>query len=318
MPRFLFRALFLFVLFSPGPAAAAPPGLDPLVDPSTRAALARLPYDTAVVGSLDLRQALRSPSGKRLFAALQREPEFRKAAAELDRIGFSVQRHVERLWIAMPAATLDGAEEFAFVIRLSVDRDRFLGWLRGRGGRELVERKLGGSVYYTAGDLAWAFLGADHLLIAHASYVDEVLRAAGDGKHSASANRPLLIAASAASGSGDPLWLAVLVPDAVRARLRDQALTAQLADVRWLAGHAQFGAATEWRAQLRTTRADSARTLVGVLQQMIEAAAADLASAGLADAMRKTRLTAEGNAVRIEGSLPGARTAAAIGAVLAP
>lgn len=311
------RLLAFALLFCALPAAAAPPGLDPLVDPSTRAALARLPFDTAVVGSLDVAEALRSPGGRRLYAALQREPEFRRAAAELDRIGLSVQRDIQRIWIALPASALDGSEEFAFVTRVKIDRDRFLPWLRNKAGSELVERRQGGTVYHAAGDTAWAFLDAEHLLVARVSYVEKVLRASS-GKHSASANRPLLIAASAAARSGDHLWLAVLIPETARARLRDGALTAQLGDVRWVAGHMQLGGSIEWRAHLRTSRADSARAVVGVLQQMIEVAAGDLAAAGLADALRKTQVTAEGTAVKLAGTLPGARILRFVEAVLAP
>jgi hypothetical protein len=58
--------------------------------------------------------------------------------------------------------------------------------------------------------------------------------------------------------------------------------------------------------------------VVGVLQQMIEVAAGDLAAAGLADALRKTQITAEGTAVKLAGTLPGSRILGFVEGVLAP
>ncbi|HWM85838.1 MAG TPA: hypothetical protein VNO33_08365 [Kofleriaceae bacterium] len=305
------RLLAVLALLFCWPAEA---GAQPALDPASKAALARLPFDTALVASVHVAAAARTPVGARLLAALEQRGDFRRAAAELrSKVGFDYRRDIEQLWLAMPPGALDGEPRVAFIARLSIDQARFLAWLRKRSGRRLSQRKLGPITYHVVGDIAWAMLDPKHLLLAHAVHIEEVLRAASGAKHSAAANRPLVLAAASA-GTGAHAWLAVLLPDPVRSRLRQDALTAQLAEVRWTAGRITLGGVTRWRGQVKTTRRDSARGLVAVLKQMLEAAAAsdEVSAAGLSTALRQTSVSADGDVVRFQGSLPPAQAGAVL------
>jgi hypothetical protein len=317
--------LALIVLLATGGAhayAQPPPSTAaPALDAASRAALARLPFDTALFASIHVAEARRSPMGRRVLAGLERDRAFSRVTAELRRrVGFDYRRDIERVWLAMPPGAFDGGDQVAFIARLTIDQARFLAWLRRARGDELAARRVGSSTYHTAGDIAWAFLDRETLLVAHASYVEEVLRASTGSRHTAAANRPLMLAIAQAGRPDAHAWLAVLLPEQVRTRLRQGALTSALADVRWTAGRLTLGDVTRWRGQVKTSRRESAQALVAVLRQMIETAAAShqLVEAGLSAALRRTAIAARGDTVELEGSLPGARAGAVVDAVLAP
>jgi hypothetical protein len=298
-------------------SAQPPPARAPELDPASRAALARLPFDTALVGSVHLAALRRLPLGRRLLAALERDRDFQQLLAELrQKVGFDHQRDLERVWVAMPPAAFDGSGQIAFVARLSIDQERMRSWLRRKGGRGFAERRLGHAVYYLVDGAAWAFLDRDHLLVARVDYVDDVLRAASGRRHSAAANRALLTAAAAAGGDAHA-WLAVLLPEATRTELRRDPLTAALADVRWISGEIALGDVTRWRARLKTSRRESARALLDMMKQMIEAAAGsrEVAALRLSDPIRATRVAAEGEIVLLEGSLARAAADAVVEAL---
>lgn len=259
--------------------------------------------------------------GRRVLAGLERDRAFQRVTRDLRaRVGFDYRRDIERVWLAMPPRAFDGGDQVAFIARLTIDQTRFVEWLRRARGDELSARQLGSTTYYVAGDIAWAFLDREHMLVARAGYVEDVLRASTGRKHTAAANRPLVLAAAEAARPGAHAWFAVLLPEQVRSRLRDGALTAALADVRWTAGRLTLGDVTRWRGQVKTTRRESAQALVAVLRQMIDTAAGshELVEAGLSSALRQTAVAARGDRVEIEGSLPGARAGAVVDAVLAP
>jgi hypothetical protein len=317
--------LALIVLLATGGAhayAQPPPSTAaPALDAASRAALARLPFDTALFASIHVAEARRSPMGRRVLAGLERDRAFSRVTAELRRrVGFDYRRDIERVWLAMPPGAFDGGDQVAFIARLTIDQARFLAWLRRARGDELAARRVGSSTYHTAGDIAWAFLDRETLLVAHASYVEEVLRASTGSRHTAAANRPLMLAIAQAGRPDAHAWLAVLLPEQVRTRLRQGALTSALADVRWTAGRLTLGDVTRWRGQVKTSRRESAQALVAVLRQMIDTAAGShqLVEAGLSAALRRTAIAARGDAVELEGSLPGARAGAVVDAVLAP
>jgi hypothetical protein len=302
-------------------AAARRSARAPVLDPASRAALAFLPFDTALVGSIHVDWARRSPMGQRLIDTLESDRDFRRVVQDLRKqVGFDYEEDIERVWLAVPARSLDGGDEIAFVARLTIDEKRFVKWLRRQHRRRLDTRRAGSSTYYVVRKTAWAFLDRRHLLIAHAGYVEEVLAAATGRVHNAAANRALVQAAAQAGRPDAHAWLAVLVPDSARTRLQQDVLTAPLADVRFAASRVRLGDVTQWRAQVETSRRESARQLVGVLRQMLDTAAAsrEVVAAGLAAALRGTAVAARGNTVHLRGSLPGARAGAVIDAVLAP
>jgi hypothetical protein len=304
-----------------GARPSAPPAPEPVLDAASRTAFARLPFDTALVASVHVAEARQTPIGRRVMAALERDRAFQQVAGDLRKeVGFDYRRDLERVWLAMPSAALDGGDQVAFLARLTIDQDRFVKWLRHRRARDLSERKTGAVTYYMAGDTAWAFLDRDHLLIAHTSYIEQVLAVASGRKHSAAANRPLLLAAAEASRPGAHAWLAVLVPEPVRNRLRESALTASLSEVRWTAGRLTLGEEARWRGQVKTSRRESAQALVAVFKQMVETAATShqIEAAGMSAALRQTAIAADGDVVNLEGSLPGAHAGAVLDAVLAP
>lgn len=323
-PLLLVPALALAILAAAGPPALAQPPPStaaPALDAASRAALSLLPFDTALFASIHVAEARRSPMGRRVLAGLERDRTFQRVAAELRRrVGFDYRRDLERVWLAMPPGAFDGGAQVAFLARLTIDQDRFIGWLRRARGDQLAARRVGSSTYYAAGDIAWAFLDRETMLVAHAGYVEEVLRASTGSKHTAAANRPLLLAVAEAARPDAHAWLAVLLPEQLRARLRQDALTAALADVRWTAGWLTLGDVTRWRGQVKTTRRESAHALVAVLRQMIDTAAGsrDVVGAGLSAALRQTAVAVRGDTVELEGSLPGARAGAVVDAVLAP
>jgi hypothetical protein len=316
--------LALVLLAAAGPRALAQPPPStaaPALDAASRAALAFLPFDTALFASIDVAEARRSPMGRRVLARLERDRTFLRVTAELRRrVGFDYRRDIERVWLAMPPGAFDGGEQVAFIARLTIDQARFVEWLRRARGDQLAARQVGSTTYYAAGDIAWAFLDRETMLVAHASYVEEVLRATSGRRHTADANRPLMLAVAEAGRPGAHAWLAVLLPEQVRTRLRQGALTSTLADVRWTAGRLTLGDVTRWRGQVKTSRRESAQALVAVLRQMLDTAAAShaLVEAGLSAAVRQTAVAARGDAVELEGSLPGARAGAVVDAVLAP
>jgi len=318
--------------WAPRPSAAAPPFprsvavLRPAraaaeLDPASRAALARLPFDTAIVASLDLAAARRTQAGQHLLSALERARAVQKVAAELRaRVGFDVQRDLARLWVALPSGAFAGADRSVLVAELTIDQARFLDWLRRRIGNGFAERRAGQLVYYVANDAALAFVDQTHMLITQSSYIEEALRVASGARHSAAANRPLVTVAAAAARPDAHAWFAVLVSDGVRADLRQGALTASLSDVQWTTAALTFDSVTRWQGDVRTSKSASATALAPVLRQMIEVAARSeaVAAAGLADAIGKTRVAADRETVHLEGSLPRAQASAALKAVLEP
>ncbi|HKE19502.1 MAG TPA: hypothetical protein VKB80_31710, partial [Kofleriaceae bacterium] len=197
-PSMLASALALAAAVAAGaPAGArpiAPPAPEPVLDPASRTALAHLPFDTALVASIHVADARQTPIGRRVLAALERDRAIEEVAADLRKqVGFDYRRDLERVWLAMPSAALDGGDQVAFLARLTIDQERFVKWLRHQRGRDLAERRTGAVTYYVAGDTAWAFLDREHMLIAHTSYVEQVLAVAAGRKHSAAANRPLVL-----------------------------------------------------------------------------------------------------------------------------
>jgi hypothetical protein len=320
-PVLLLASILAFTSASGTAHAQSAAARRPVLDPASRAALAFLPFDIALVGSIHVDWARRSPQGQRLIEALEGDRDFRRAALDLRKqVGFDVERDIERVWVAMPVRALDGGDQIAFIARLAIDEKRLVKWLRRQHGRRLDKRRTGSSAYYVARKTAWAFLDRHHLLVTHADYVEEVLAAATGRAHNAAANRPLVLAAAQAGRPDAHAWLAILVPDSARTRLQNDVLTAPLADVRFAASRVRLGDVTQWRAQIKTSRRESARMLVGVLRQMIDTAAAsrEVVSAGLAGALRETAVAARGDTVHLQGSLPGARAGAVIDAVLAP
>jgi hypothetical protein len=318
------RRLFLLSIFAcwlfPASAAAGPE-----LDPVTRAALGRLPFDVALVGAIDVGSAALSPAGKRLLAALEREGGLRRATAELRRAAIDVGAprerpseslipkrpgvprwgKIDRVWLALPPSAFAGGDQYAFLAELDTDPARFIARLRKRGGQRLAERRFGAITYYALGDAAWAFVGPRHLVVAHVGYIEEVLRAATGQAHSAATNRALVAAVLAAGRPpGAHAWLAALVPDTARADLRRDPQTSALADVRWTAGHVTLSGETRWRAEVKVSRVAGAAPLAAALRQMIAAAEPDLTRAGLAAAMAATTVSAERDVALLEGSLP--------------
>lgn len=286
------------------------------IDATTRAALSRLPGNALLVASLDVKAARKTALFRRIASAAEKNKDFKSGVTSLKgEVGFDYKRDIERVWLVVPSDAASGRERMAFLAKGKVDQARFLTWLKKSKAEKGSAGKL---TYYKSNDSAWAFLGDGWLLVASPDYVEQVLTAHGSGSGRAIDDAGLMVAVRAAAGSSSHAWLATVMPSAMKSKLRDEAFTRTFADLEWSAASATFGKTIKFRGQVRAATVEAASAVAGLMNQMVQMAAAkkDVADAGLSSAFSSAAITSKDRTVSFSGSVAASKLAAAVGRLI--
>jgi hypothetical protein len=286
------------------------------VDATTQAALARLPGNALIVASLDVKAVRKTAMFRKAASAAEKDAELKSGAAALRaQVGFDYKRHLDRLYLVVPADAIDGAERMAFLAKVTVNQARFLTWLRTV---EKVEEKSSSKItWYKADDSAIAFLGDGWVLVAHTNYVDEILKAHASGAGRAIDDGQMMAAVRSAARGKNHAWIASVLPAAMRSKLKGDTFTSSLGDLEWSAGAATFGKKVVFRGEMRAATAESATSIAGLLTQMVQlvAGSKDLADAGLTTAVSGAVISSKDRTVSISGSIASSKLSAAMGRI---
>jgi hypothetical protein len=246
-----------------------------------RGALSRFPAQTQVVVSIDFQRIRATQIWQRLSTLAGEDPADRKLIDEFrTRTGLDPFRQIHRLVAAFPEEARK-SQAFGLVIEgEGFDEKRLLTYARDQArlrGSELQPRSHGSYTLWQTrapGGVAGFFSGRGRFVLAGGGWAEQMATLAGGPAPSGTTaqKNPMLLRLVERLGVKRSIWMAALVPDETRARLRaDPRFGAQASVMRFGAG-LDFGPGLRGELDAELSNAEDARALVGRFDAFLRAA----------------------------------------------
>jgi hypothetical protein len=246
-----------------------------------RGALSRFPAQTQVVVSIDFQRIRATQIWQRLSTLAGEDPADRKLIDEFrTRTGLDPFRQIHRLVAAFPEEARK-SQAFGLVIEgEGFDEKRLLTYARDQArlrGSELQPRSHGSYTLWQTrapGGVAGFFSGRGRFVLAGGGWAEQMATLAGGPAPSGTTaqKNPMLLRLVERLDVKRSIWMAALVPDETRARLRaDPRFGAQASVMRFGAG-LDFGPGLRGELDAELSNAEDARALVGRFDAFLRAA----------------------------------------------
>jgi hypothetical protein len=245
---------------------------------TARGALSRFPPETQVVVSLDFRRIRETALWKRLSALAAEDPADRKLIAEFTaRTGLDPFRQLQTMVAAFPEEARD-SRAFAIVIEGDgLDEKRLVTYARDQAklrGAELQPRQHAGRTLWHTGSAdrtAGFFLDRRHLVLAGGGWAEKMAELAG-GPGSSAQDNAMLLRLVERLGVARSIWMAALVPDETRRKLRADPRFGPQASVMRFGVGLDLGPGLRGEVDAELSNADDARALVDTFDAFLRAA----------------------------------------------
>jgi hypothetical protein len=251
--------------------------------------LARFPAETQVVVSVDFRRIRATQLWQRLAALASEDPEDHRLIQEFTgRTGLDPFRQIQRVVAAFPEEARR-SQAFGLIIEgEGFDEKRLLTYAQDQArlrGAELKPRTFGPHTLWEAGPPGGAagfFADRTRFVLAGGGWAEKMSRlTSGPGPQAqppqstagaGAESNTMLLRLVERLGTGRAIWMAALVPEETRARLRaDPRFGSQASVMRFGLG-LDLGPGLKGELDAELSNADDARALVDRLQAFLQAA----------------------------------------------
>jgi hypothetical protein len=284
---------------------------------SPRGALALFPAEARIVASLDFQKIRQAAAWQQLSALVSEDAKDRKIIDELvARTGFDPFQQVHRIFAAFPEdARTDGA--FGLLIEGDgFDEKRLLTYARDQArlrGEDIQQRAVGRRTFWsgtTPGGPTGFFLDARHFVLAGGGWGERMAALADGGPGISAESNAALVSLAERVGAGRSIWMAALVPETTRARLRQDPRVGAQASVMSLGVGLDLGPGLEGGLTGELGNEEDARALARKVQTFVREAKgnAQMLLLGASPYLDAIEARAEGASLRIRVALTQAQT----------